>query len=227
MSRARRPPLSDTVVKTLFALSRNVCAHRDPDRGYACEEALTDPNWVRVKGEIAHIRGLLPGSARHDPSYDDPNCFENLTLMCPNHHTTIDDLQPDRYTIALLEEMKSVHESVALTSTRWASDARLETVVAALIVQTQRRLLAEELVGAELATAEMQQVLAQSINRLPDREKIVLTLRHYEHLHLAEIAEVLGVSRSTASRSYRKAIGFLRERLELPPGSDFPFSRID
>lgn len=227
MSRARRPPLSDTVVKTLFALSGNVCAHRDPDRRYACEEALTDPNWVRVKGEIAHIRGLLPGSARHDPSYNDPNCFENLILVCPNHHTTIDDLQPDRYTTDLLEEMKAVHESVAVPSTRWASDARLETLADALLEQTRRRVLAEELVGAELATAEMRQLLAQSINRLPDREKIVLTLRHYEHLYLAEIAEVLGVSRSTASRLYRKGIEFLRERLDLPPGSEFPFFQIN
>ena len=40
---------------------------------------------------------------------------------------------------------------------------------------------------------EMRQILAESINRMPEREKIVLTLYYYEGLTLAEIGRVLGV----------------------------------
>src|SRR5690606_38554559 len=43
---------------------------------------------------------------------------------------------------------------------------------------------------------EMRQLLAESINRMPEREKIVLTLYYYEGLTLAEIGQVLGVTES-------------------------------
>ena len=43
---------------------------------------------------------------------------------------------------------------------------------------------------------EMKQILAGAINRLGDREKIVLSLYYYEGLTLAEIGQVLGVTES-------------------------------
>ncbi|HET6793785.1 MAG TPA: FliA/WhiG family RNA polymerase sigma factor, partial [Acidimicrobiales bacterium] len=43
---------------------------------------------------------------------------------------------------------------------------------------------------------EMKQILAGAINRLGDREKMVLTLYYYESLTLAEIGKVLGVTES-------------------------------
>ena len=39
---------------------------------------------------------------------------------------------------------------------------------------------------------EMRHILAEAINRMPEREKIVLTLYYYEGLTLAEIGQVLG-----------------------------------
>ena len=42
----------------------------------------------------------------------------------------------------------------------------------------------------------MKHVLADAINRMPDRERLVLTLYYYEGLTLAEIGEVLGVTES-------------------------------
>lgn len=47
-------------VKTLFALSGNVCAYP------GCEQPLTDPAWRSVRGRIGHIYGERPGSARFD-----------------------------------------------------------------------------------------------------------------------------------------------------------------
>jgi len=60
---------------------------------------------------------------------------------------------------------------------------------------------------------EMRQILAQAINRMPDREKVVLTLYYYEGLTLAEIGRVLGVTESRVCQIHTKAILQLRSRL--------------
>ena len=43
---------------------------------------------------------------------------------------------------------------------------------------------------------ETKQILAQALNRLPEREKIVLTLYYYEGLTLGEIGGILGITES-------------------------------
>ena len=63
---------------------------------------------------------------------------------------------------------------------------------------------------------EMRQLLAESINRMPEREKIVLTLYYYEGLTLAEIGQVLGVTESRVCQIHTKAILQLRSRLVEP-----------
>ena len=63
---------------------------------------------------------------------------------------------------------------------------------------------------------EMRQVLADAINRMPDRERLVLTLYYYEGLTLAEIGNVLGVTESRVCQIHTKAIFQLRSRLVEP-----------
>ncbi len=60
---------------------------------------------------------------------------------------------------------------------------------------------------------EMRQILADSINRLPEREKIVLTLYYYEGLTLAEIGRVLGVTESRVCQIHTKAVLQLRSKI--------------
>ena len=60
---------------------------------------------------------------------------------------------------------------------------------------------------------EMRQILAQTINRMPEREKIVLTLYYYEGLTLAEIGQVLGVTESRVCQIHTKAVIQLRSRI--------------
>ncbi len=60
---------------------------------------------------------------------------------------------------------------------------------------------------------EMRQILAESINRMPEREKIVLTLYYYEGLTLAEIGRVLSVTESRVCQIHTKAVLQLRSRL--------------
>ncbi|MGQ0617498.1 MAG: RNA polymerase sigma factor WhiG [Acidimicrobiia bacterium] len=60
---------------------------------------------------------------------------------------------------------------------------------------------------------EMRQILASAIDRMPEREKIVLTLYYYEGLTLAEIGEVLGVTESRVCQIHTKAVLQLRSKL--------------
>jgi RNA polymerase sigma factor for flagellar operon FliA len=61
--------------------------------------------------------------------------------------------------------------------------------------------------------AELRQLLAQAINTMPEREKIVLTLYYYENLTLQEIGKVLGVTESRVCQIHTKAVLQLRHRL--------------
>ncbi len=62
---------------------------------------------------------------------------------------------------------------------------------------------------------EMKQILAGAINRLGDREKIVLSLYYYEGLTLSEIGQVLGVTESRVCQIHTKAVLQLRARMAL------------
>jgi RNA polymerase sigma factor for flagellar operon FliA len=69
---------------------------------------------------------------------------------------------------------------------------------------------------AAFEVEEMKQILASAINRLGDREKIVLTLYYYEGLTLAEIGEVLGVTESRVCQIHTKAVLQLRSKMAEP-----------
>lgn len=100
---AQRPKIQVSVLKKLFALSRNHCAFP------SCEETLAKPEWHGVQCEVAHIYGRSPGSARYIGEADDS--FENLILLCPNHHNLVDYLEPDRFDAeTLLDWKKAIEE---------------------------------------------------------------------------------------------------------------------
>jgi RNA polymerase sigma factor FliA len=64
---------------------------------------------------------------------------------------------------------------------------------------------------------ETRRLLVDSVNRLPDRERLVVTLYYYEGLTLAEIGEVLGVTESRVCQIHAKTVMSLRNRLSEPP----------
>jgi RNA polymerase sigma factor for flagellar operon FliA len=65
---------------------------------------------------------------------------------------------------------------------------------------------------------EMKVLLADAVNRVPERERLVLTLYYYEGLTLSEIGDVLGVTESRACQIHTKAILQLRARLGASEG---------
>lgn len=60
----------------------------------------------------------------------------------------------------------------------------------------------------------IKETLAAAIQRLPERERIVVGLYYYEGLTLKEIGEVLGVTESRISQLHTKAILRLRGRIK-------------
>ena len=70
---------------------------------------------------------------------------------------------------------------------------------------------------SQLDQAEMREMMGEAIARLPEREKLVITLYYYEELTLREIGEVLGVTESRVSQLHTKAVLRLKARLSGTP----------
>ncbi|MCF6093811.1 FliA/WhiG family RNA polymerase sigma factor [Microaerobacter geothermalis] len=60
----------------------------------------------------------------------------------------------------------------------------------------------------------LKEVLSKTIDRLPEKEKLVISLFYYDELTLTEIAEVMGLSTSRISQLHSKAIYRMRAALE-------------
>lgn len=90
-----------------FAAAR--CSH--PSCRILCVAAASgnDPNVTL--GEIAHIHSYSddgPRASKNMP-VDERNKYENLILLCANHHTEVDG-QPETYNEDVLKGWKSQHE---------------------------------------------------------------------------------------------------------------------
>lgn len=102
--------LSEANIKILSMKSGGCCAFPGCGETLYIKDTANDP--AKVLGEIAHIHGEKPGSARYDATISSElvNSIGNLILLCPNHHTTIDK-QPGSYSVDMLNEFKKEHEA--------------------------------------------------------------------------------------------------------------------
>ncbi|WP_128918629.1 hypothetical protein [Bradyrhizobium nanningense] len=116
---------TQAVIKRLFARSGNCCAFP------RCKMPIVHE--ATIVGEICHIKAARPGGARFDPnqSAQDRHGFDNLILLCANHHTIVDD-DPEAYTVARLVKMKAEHEARSVV----ISDEQASHSAALLIKQT-------------------------------------------------------------------------------------------
>ncbi len=67
--------------------------------------------------------------------------------------------------------------------------------------------------GHQLEEYETKKLLSESLAKLPERERTVLTLYYFEGLNLAQIGDVLGVTESRACQIHAKAVVTLRGSL--------------
>ncbi len=65
----------------------------------------------------------------------------------------------------------------------------------------------------EVEGKELRRILAAGVDRLPDRERLVIALYYFEGLTFKEIGKVLGVSESRVYQLHTQAVGRLRSFL--------------
>lgn len=86
--------------------------------------------------------------------------------------------------------------------------------------EASRDLLAEIVDPSEspeetVTRQEMLRVMAEAVNGLPDKERLVLSMYYYEHSTMKEIGSVLGVRQGRVSQLHAQAIERLRKRIQF------------
>jgi hypothetical protein len=116
---------TQSTLKRLFALSGNQCAFPK------CQAPLIHND--TLLGEVCHIKADSPGGPRYDPNQTDAErpAFDNLLVLCPTHHTVIDDDEVS-FSVLRLHEIKRDHESSATP----IEEERAEHIAALYLVQT-------------------------------------------------------------------------------------------
>ncbi|MDB5070436.1 MAG: hypothetical protein JWM87_1547 [Candidatus Eremiobacteraeota bacterium] len=92
------------VLRRLYLLSGNQCAFP------SCRRVMIDENGAFV-GQVCHIEAAEPGGERFNAAMTNAqrSAFENLMLMCYEHHVATDDVEA--YPTEFLREMKLRHEA--------------------------------------------------------------------------------------------------------------------
>jgi hypothetical protein len=91
--------------KKLFALSKNQCYKPN------CTNKLITDNRQDVLAKMAHIEAASLNGPRFNSNMtdDERRDFDNLILLCDEHHIEIDS-HPDEFPTQLLKEWKMLHE---------------------------------------------------------------------------------------------------------------------
>jgi RNA polymerase sigma factor for flagellar operon FliA len=73
--------------------------------------------------------------------------------------------------------------------------------------------------GADLLAAENRRELVGALNRLPERERMIVTLHYFERVALQDIARALNVTESRVSQLHTRALRMLRSGIEAEEAS--------
>jgi hypothetical protein len=132
-----------------------------------------------IIGEIAHIKGENPGSARYDPTmtYPERNCQQNLIILCRDHHKMVDD-QINTYTVEKLLRQSTVNKVIDVTFselvivTKYLISQQPVSSDSYLIVPPKEKIRRNGLTSAteRLVTMGMTQVklVSNFIDKIPD-----------------------------------------------------------
>ncbi len=103
--------ISEKSIKLLWSNAAGRCSFPGCDKRLSVEQAADTAPYTL--GEMAHIKGKNPGSNRYDINQNDGerDLYQNLILLCPNHHTEIDKPENEgKYSVGWLIDAKSNHE---------------------------------------------------------------------------------------------------------------------
>ena len=182
----------------------------DPDRGFKFETyaghkirgAILDelraldwvPRSVRQKSkDLQKVYAKLENELGRIP-YDDEMC-EELQVSMEEFEKMLSDVAPT--TIVSLEETMPDKNSDS-------KEIRLIDTIEDPGSENPLKLL---------GFSEVKRILKETIGNLPEKEKLVVALYHFEELTLKEIGVVLDISESRVSQIHSKAILKLRSKL--------------
>lgn len=104
--------ITEKSIKLLWSNAAGRCSFTNcEEKLTVCQAASAAPHTL---GEMAHIKGKNKGANRYDESQTDEqrDSYENLILLCPNHHTLIDKPENEHiYSVDVLLKMKLDHEN--------------------------------------------------------------------------------------------------------------------
>jgi hypothetical protein len=130
--------ISDGDIKKLWGLAAGRCSF--PNCHQNCVLFL-NPKDPTVIGEMAHIIAKSPDGPRGKTNDKNNNTYENLILLCPSHHTSIDKAVEGTYTIEMIQEWKKDHEekvSLALDGKVYSSKEDLFKEISFLLIENHR-----------------------------------------------------------------------------------------
>lgn len=108
MAKSKARDIKEKTIKRLYALSGNQCAFPTCVENFVSWENDTNLS------NVCHIEAAEPGGQRFNPNSNDDyrRSFENLILLCANHHIITNDTS--LYNKTVLQEMKRNHEDKIL-----------------------------------------------------------------------------------------------------------------
>jgi RNA polymerase sigma-70 factor (ECF subfamily) len=105
--------------------------------------------------------------------------------------------------------------TVNLAIDRWRRNRRRGETFTPLAENDRAAALADPLASPDRGVhgREAGERLARALRALPERQRAVVVLRHYQDMSLEEIAGTLGLSLGTVKSSLHRALARMRERL--------------
>jgi RNA polymerase sigma factor FliA len=110
----------------------------------------------------------------------------------------------------LLDETKAV-SVVALEEGRKSGDGHVSYLERELLETIQDDNVRDSLM--EVHFGELQNIMIEAIEALPDKEKLLISLYYYEELTMKEIGEIMGYTESRISQLHTQAMYRLRYKL--------------
>jgi len=164
------------VIRMLYALSGNQCAFTE------CQQVLITDKGSPI-ADICHIEAANIGGTRYNPAMNDEQrrSFENLILLCPNHHREIDN--SEEYTVEKLRDIKRTHEEKFQNNSKEVSESAFLRLMNSIENQLSYLIdLSADTNNTTHTISSQLEELLQRIPGLPNDEFFTSQLEHAKSL---------------------------------------------
>lgn len=186
-----------------------------------CSAAGGDPH-LHAPRQVPIARGAGPGS--DDPGFRDYVTARSRSLLRSAYLLTGNRADAEDLVQAALAKTYLAWDRI---EDRRALDGYVRRAMINTHISWWRRRRVEEYPTDELpdqvvadhsGSSELEDTLRRAVDRLPQRMRAAVTLRYFEDMTEAEIADALGVSLGTVKSTVSRAVAKLRVDAELQPG---------